>query len=263
MPEPHQLPKLAHVPRRDPRLREPSEPKEIGQVLIADATGKVMEQWTGPQVAWTMARGYPGDPGTRQPVHTVYVPADRFVAQGGPDLPAAWGAEATAALARHAPRADDLAHACGLDVEEVRAVWGAVVAKLEREPVEDLRVDLEDGYGTRTDDEEDADARTAGRALGAAAAAGTCPPFVGVRFKSLEGSTRRRGLRSLDLVLDALPLIVELGGQLALVGEGDSWFEDSFRAAAERHPGAVGAVIGKALAPCDGVGEIPILVALQ
>jgi citrate lyase beta subunit len=144
---------------------------------------------------------YPGDRTDRQPVHTVYVPADRFVAQGGPDLPAAWGAEATAALARHAPRADDLAHACDLDVEEVREVWGAVVTKLETEPIEDLRVDLEDGYGTRPDDEEDADALAAGRALGAAVAAGTCPPFVGVRFKSLEGSTRRRGLRSLDLVL--------------------------------------------------------------
>ncbi|MGI3781237.1 MAG: DUF6986 family protein, partial [Janthinobacterium lividum] len=68
---------------------------------------------------------YPGDRTDRQPVHTVYVPADRFVAQGGPDLPGAWGAEATAALARHAPRADDLARACDLDGEEVREVWGA------------------------------------------------------------------------------------------------------------------------------------------
>jgi hypothetical protein len=33
---------------------------EIGQVTIADLTGKVLEQWTGFQVAWTMARGYPG-----------------------------------------------------------------------------------------------------------------------------------------------------------------------------------------------------------
>ncbi len=33
---------------------------EIGQVSISDATGRVLEQWTGFQVAWTMARGYPG-----------------------------------------------------------------------------------------------------------------------------------------------------------------------------------------------------------
>ncbi len=34
--------------------------KEIGQVLISDLSGRVLEQWTGFQVAWTMARGYPG-----------------------------------------------------------------------------------------------------------------------------------------------------------------------------------------------------------
>jgi hypothetical protein len=34
--------------------------KEIGQVIIDDTTGTVLEQWTGFQVAWTMARGYPG-----------------------------------------------------------------------------------------------------------------------------------------------------------------------------------------------------------
>ena len=33
--------------------------KEIGQVIIADSTGRVLEQWTGFQIAWTMARGYP------------------------------------------------------------------------------------------------------------------------------------------------------------------------------------------------------------
>ena len=33
---------------------------EIGQVVIADETGRVLEQWTGFQVAWSMARGYPG-----------------------------------------------------------------------------------------------------------------------------------------------------------------------------------------------------------
>ncbi|HWX74943.1 MAG TPA: hypothetical protein VNZ05_06540 [Solirubrobacteraceae bacterium] len=34
--------------------------KEIGQVIIEDVSGRVLEQWTGFQVAWTMARGYPG-----------------------------------------------------------------------------------------------------------------------------------------------------------------------------------------------------------
>jgi hypothetical protein len=34
--------------------------KEIGQVILDDLSGRVLEQWTGFQVAWTMARGYPG-----------------------------------------------------------------------------------------------------------------------------------------------------------------------------------------------------------
>lgn len=34
--------------------------REIGQVIVDDATGKVVESWDGPYVAWTMARGYDG-----------------------------------------------------------------------------------------------------------------------------------------------------------------------------------------------------------
>jgi hypothetical protein len=41
-------------------LSRPGDDEEIGQVLIDDRSGKVLESWTGPQVAWTMARGYPG-----------------------------------------------------------------------------------------------------------------------------------------------------------------------------------------------------------
>src|SRR5271166_2804207 len=45
--------------------------KEIGQVIIDDLSGKVVEQWTGFQVAWTMARGYPGAFGRH--VNALYV----------------------------------------------------------------------------------------------------------------------------------------------------------------------------------------------
>jgi hypothetical protein len=45
--------------------------KEIGQVIIDDLTGRVLEQWTGFQVAWTMARGYPGAFGRH--VNALYV----------------------------------------------------------------------------------------------------------------------------------------------------------------------------------------------
>jgi citrate lyase beta subunit len=151
---------------------------------------------------------YPGDRTNRQPVHTVYVPADRFHG----DLVAEWGAEAAAALARHAPTAEDMAAATGLDPEHVRDVWAAVIAKLEREPIEDLRVDLEDGYGQRPDEEEDRHALAAGHAIAAAVATSGPPPFIGIRFKSLEGGTRRRGLRSLDLVLGAVLSTAPLPG---------------------------------------------------
>ena len=137
--------------------------------------------------------------GGRQPVHTVYVPADRF----GERTAAEWGAAAVEALDRHGDRL----------AAEVDGVDGAILArvreKLEREPVEDLRVDFEDGYGARPDADEDAAAVAAGRALAAAVTSGAAPPFTGIRFKCLEAATRRRGLRTLDLVLGTL---VDHGG---------------------------------------------------
>lgn len=143
---------------------------------------------------------YPGDAVTRQPVHTVYVTADRVHAR----LVEEWSDAARAAVAQHAPTAEALAAATGLDPAAVWEVWPALTRKLEREPIEDLRVDLEDGYGARSDSHEDNDAVASGRALSEAAAAGELPPYSGVRFKSLEAATRRRGIRSLDLILGSV-----------------------------------------------------------
>ena len=145
-------------------------------------------------------QAYPGPSHKRQPVHTVYIPADQFHVEVVQD----WGASARNALDRYAPRPDDMAYAAGLDVEAVRMVWPTVLAKLASEPIEDLRVDLEDGYGARGDEEEDRHARTVALGLAAAVTTGTAPPFLGIRFKSLEPATRRRGLRTLDLVLRGL-----------------------------------------------------------
>ena len=141
-----------------------------------------------------LARDYPGDDGGRQPVHTVYLPADRV----GPDLVARHGAAARAALDQHAPTPAALAGVVGADPDRVAAVWPLLLEKLEREPVEDLRIDLEDGYRGHSGDEEDTHAVAAVRALAAAA-----PPYWGVRFKCFEEPTRARGLRTLDLVLGA------------------------------------------------------------
>ena len=83
-------------------------------------------------------RRYPGSPAGRQPVHTCYVPAGPFTA----DTARQWGEQARAALDEHGPLPR-----CGPDVAEL------VRAKLAREPVEDLRIDFEDGYGPHSDQE--------------------------------------------------------------------------------------------------------------
>ena len=121
------------------------------------------------------AARYPGDAGSRQPVHTVYVPADQMAA----GLPADWGRQALAALAEHAGSAAALAQATGIDPALVDQVLPGVLAKLEREPVEDLRLDCEDGDGPRPPAEADTPALGAARALAGARAAPTPPPHSG------------------------------------------------------------------------------------
>jgi citrate lyase beta subunit len=132
----------------------------------------------------------PGERPERQPVHTCYVPADAVV----PGLAARWGQDALAALDEHG--LPDL----GLDPALVEQVLPRVRAKLAAEPVEDLRVDAEDGYRGGPDAEDD-DVRAAATTLADDARAGTAPPWWGIRAKSLEEPTRRRGVRTLDLFL--------------------------------------------------------------
>ena len=132
---------------------------------------------------------YPGLRPERQPVHTVYVPADRFSL----DTVDQWRTEAETSLDRHGPLPDDVA-----------LVEALVRAKLAAEPIEDLRIDFEDGYTRVGDAAQDADARRAARDLAASVTAGTAPPFTGIRMGSLESQTRHRGVRTLDLFLDEL-----------------------------------------------------------
>jgi HpcH/HpaI aldolase/citrate lyase family len=143
---------------------------------------------------------YPGGTGRRQPVHTVYLPAPGYTA----GTAAAWGAQALSMLDEFAPDAEVLADLVGIEVELAAQVRPLVAAKLAREPIEDLRIDFEDGYGSHQDAEEDAEVERAAGELAGSVAAGTAPPFVGLRFKSLEPATRRRGLRSLDLFIGGL-----------------------------------------------------------
>jgi citrate lyase beta subunit len=152
-----------------------------------------------------LARRYPGDPGTRQPVHTVYVPGDALTAGTVRD----WGRQALALLDAHAPDAAALAAVLGLADDLAEPVYARVRAKLEREPVEDLRIDFEDGYGLRPDAEEDEHAARAARLVAEAHKAGTAPPYTGIRMKCLEAAVRARGIRTLDVFLTGL---IEHGG---------------------------------------------------
>ncbi|GAA1406014.1 hypothetical protein AUR04nite_16890 [Glutamicibacter uratoxydans] len=144
-----------------------------------------------------LENAYPGDTGARQPVHTVYVPGDKFTGE----LPAAWGSNALAAAGDSAGLAK---LAAKLNLAEPERLGELVAAKLVSEPIEDLRLDFEDGYGNRTDAEEDAAALSAADAVSAAVAAGQAPAYIGIRFKCFEAPTRARGIRTLDLFVSRL-----------------------------------------------------------
>jgi citrate lyase beta subunit len=142
------------------------------------------------------AARYPGDGGGRQPVHTCYVPADVV----GDDLPVQWGSAALTALEEHAPGPLAFADVLGLSPALAEKVHGKVLAKLATEPVEDLRIDFEDGYGFQPDTVEDEDAVRCAGLAGVLAV-----PWVGIRFKSFEYF--ERGIRTLDLFLTQLPTL--------------------------------------------------------
>ncbi|MFE7810102.1 DUF6986 family protein [Streptomyces sp. NPDC057430] len=160
-------------------------------------------------------RRYPGDPGTRQPVHTVYVPGNVFDA----GTIRSWGDQALAALDEHAPDADSFAEVLGLSHDLAEDVYGRVRAKLEREPIEDLRVDFEDGYAGKDGAAEDADAARTARLISEAYAGGTsqaggsgggtAAPYMGIRMKCMEAAVRDRGIRTTDVFLTGL---LEHGG---------------------------------------------------
>jgi len=143
---------------------------------------------------------YPGDPGARQPVHTVYGGAQLFHFETARKL----GALALRALEAHAPDAGAFAEALGVPGALAPTVYDRVRAKLGQEPVEDFRIDFEDGYGNRPDAEEDDHAVAAAQQVAAGMVAGTLPPFLGIRIKPLTGELAARALRTLDVFLTEL-----------------------------------------------------------
>jgi citrate lyase beta subunit len=145
---------------------------------------------------------------TRQPVHTVYGGAHLFAA----DTTAKLGAIALRTLREYAPDAAVLSTALGLDRDLTMRLYPRVVEKLEREPVEDYRIDFEDGFGSRPDPEEDAAATKAASQVALGMEAGSLPPDIGIRIKNLGNETKRRGLRTFELFLSTL--VEKTGGRL-------------------------------------------------
>lgn len=180
----------------------------------------------------SFARRYPGAPAERQPIHVVYGGAHLFRANTirklgelalrsmddyAPDFAAFAKALAFSAAGAFPESPDGIsAIAKALEADPTAArrqnkdawfawtVYQRVREKLRREPVEDYRIDFEDGYGNRPDDEEDAHAVAAAEQVSVAKNEGQLPPFVGIRIKPLTEELRDRSIRTLDLFLTAL-----------------------------------------------------------
>src|SRR5919106_3850246 len=180
--------------------------------LTTDATREISARLSDANREF--AARYPGESFRRQPVHTVYGGAHLFKSDTTPRL----GALARRALETYAPNFAVFARALELpgheelpdsvsDDSSVRAaverdeagfqkehpgvwlahkVYARVSEKLRREPVEDFRIDFEDGYGNRPDDEEDGHAAAAASEVAAEAPTATPNPFASKRKKAFK-----------------------------------------------------------------------------
>ena len=138
---------------------------------------------------------YPGETGRRQPVHTVYGGAHLFKSDSAQRL----GALARRSLEEFAPDAATFAKAIGLQDSLAGKIYERVTEKLQREPVEDFRIDFEDGYGNRPDAEEDGHAAAAAAEVATGHKNNTLPPFIGIRIKPFNEELRARSFRTLEL----------------------------------------------------------------
>jgi citrate lyase beta subunit len=172
---------------------------------------------------------YAGDRSERQPVHTVYGGANLFKSNAAqalgeraldvfrtyaPDFISfgnIFGLEGANELQGH--HADNVAnHYNSLSSEEKRKhparlsyeVYHKVQRKLETEAIEDFRIDFEDGYGNRSNEEEDATAVQAAKEVAEGLKNGTLPPFIGIRIKPFTEEMKERGLRTLDIFVSTL-----------------------------------------------------------
>ncbi len=180
-------------------LRTSLQPHEVAKISAALAAANN-----------TFMRRYPGESNRRQAVHTVYGGAHLFKSDSAQRL----GKVAVRSLEEYAPDAASLAQVLGMegDAQLAWKVYDRVVEKLRREPIEDFRLDFEDGYGNRPDAEEDGHAASSAGEVARGLAENSLTPFLGIRIKPLNEDLRARSIRTLDIFLTAL--IAETGGKL-------------------------------------------------
>jgi citrate lyase beta subunit len=175
-----------------PRMTSPANTSDS---MLAEAESALRE------ANLKFASLHPGESPGRQPVHTVYGGAQLFSSDSVPKL----GAIALRALDQYAADAVSLGKAVAIsDHPALETINSRVRDKLAREPIEDFRIDFEDGYGNRPDAEEDHHCAVVADELKKGMSAGTLSPFIGMRVKPLNEELRLRSIRTLDLVTTAL-----------------------------------------------------------
>lgn len=158
----------------------------------------VLEQLSAANKRFSQA--FPGDHPGRQPVHTVYGGAHIFKS----DYVKKLGAMALRSLDEYAPDGKTFGEALGISAEISATVYARVREKLRREPVEDFRIDFEDGFGNRPDVEEDEAAAAAALELARGFKDNVLSPYCGIRIKPLTDELKRRSLRTLDIFISTL-----------------------------------------------------------
>ena len=144
---------------------------------------------------------FPGEPDARQPIHTVYGGAHLFKSTTAKRI----GEIALASFQAYAPNPSVLAEAVGEPNDKLMAtVFERAQKKLASEAVEDFRIDFEDGFGHRSDTEEDEWAINAAREVAKGMAENTLPPFIGIRIKAFSDELKLRSIRTLCLFLETL-----------------------------------------------------------
>lgn len=145
---------------------------------------------------------YSGESEQRQPVHTVYGGAHLFKSNTAVKI----GELSRVGFKKHAPNFELFSEALGMTCspEIAKKVYEAVERKLENEALEDFRIDFEDGFGARPDEEEDAVALQAATEVAKGIKEKTLPPYLGIRVKTFSEEHKKRGIRTLDLFLTTL-----------------------------------------------------------